>query len=132
MKIIADSSSLYSSKEAKEKGFTILPVSITMNGKSYKDYDEILPDALLSFMMQGAIPKSSQPAIGEILEAYTSADEDILVLNKPSDMPIHPSLNNYENTLANAVAYYYDIQNIPFFRHIIIYCIYCFFILFSS
>ena len=29
-------------------------------------------------------------------------------------MPIHPSLNNYENTLANAVAYYYDSQNIPF------------------
>lgn len=41
-------------------------------------------------------------------------DEDILVLNKPADMPIHPSLNNYENTLANAVAYYYDSQNIPF------------------
>ncbi len=41
-------------------------------------------------------------------------DEDILVLNKPSDMPIHPSLNNYENTLANAVAYYYDSQNMPF------------------
>lgn len=41
-------------------------------------------------------------------------DEDILVLNKPFDMPIHPSLNNYENTLANAVAYYYDKQNIPF------------------
>ena len=41
-------------------------------------------------------------------------DEDILVLNKPADMPIHPSLNNYENTLANAVAFYYDNQNIPF------------------
>lgn len=41
-------------------------------------------------------------------------DEDILVLNKPANMPIHPSLNNYENTLANAVAYYYDNQNIPF------------------
>ena len=41
-------------------------------------------------------------------------DEDILVLNKPTDMPIHPSLNNYENTLANAVAYYYESQNIPF------------------
>lgn len=41
-------------------------------------------------------------------------DEDILVLNKPADMPIHPSLNNYENTLANAVAYYYDSKNVPF------------------
>ena len=42
-------------------------------------------------------------------------DEDIVVINKPSDMPIHPSQNNYENTLANAAAYYYEItQNIPF------------------
>ena len=41
-------------------------------------------------------------------------DEDILVLNKPADMPIHPSLNNYENTLANAVANYYAKQNMPF------------------
>ena len=35
-------------------------------------------------------------------------DEDILVLNKPADMPIHPSLNNYENTLANGVSAYYQ------------------------
>lgn len=34
-------------------------------------------------------------------------DEDILVVNKPADMPIHPSLNNYENSLGNAVAWYY-------------------------
>ena len=34
-------------------------------------------------------------------------DEDIVVVNKPADMPIHPSLNNYENTLGNAAAYYY-------------------------
>ena len=41
-------------------------------------------------------------------------DEDVLVLNKPADMPIHPSLNNYENTLANGVAFYYQTQNSPF------------------
>lgn len=41
-------------------------------------------------------------------------DEDILVVNKPADMPIHPSINNYENTLANAVAWYFQQQNIPF------------------
>lgn len=41
-------------------------------------------------------------------------DEDILVVNKPADMPVHPSLNNYENTLANGVAYYYQSQNTPF------------------
>lgn len=34
-------------------------------------------------------------------------DEDILVINKPANTPIHPSQGNYENTLANGVAYYY-------------------------
>lgn len=37
-------------------------------------------------------------------------DEDILVVNKPARMPIHPSLNHYENTLANAVVHYYTSQ----------------------
>lgn len=42
-------------------------------------------------------------------------DEDIAVINKPADMPIHPSQNNYENTLANAAAYYYETEkNTPF------------------
>lgn len=34
-------------------------------------------------------------------------DEDILVIDKPADMPIHPSINNYENTLANGLVDYY-------------------------
>ena len=41
-------------------------------------------------------------------------DEDLLVINKPAGMPIHPSINNYGNTLANALAYYYESQNKPF------------------
>ena len=41
-------------------------------------------------------------------------DEDIIVINKPAGMPIHPSINNYGNTLANALAYYYEKQNRPF------------------
>lgn len=41
-------------------------------------------------------------------------DEDILVLNKPAGMPIHPSLNNYTNSMANALAYYFQSQGKPF------------------
>ena len=41
-------------------------------------------------------------------------DEDIVVVNKPADMPIHPSLNNYENTLGNAAAYYFAKQDKAF------------------
>lgn len=41
-------------------------------------------------------------------------DEDILVINKAADTPIHPSQGNYDNTLANAVAYYYQQKGEPF------------------
>ena len=41
-------------------------------------------------------------------------DEDLMVINKERDTPIHPSVNNHENTLANAVMYYFSSQNIPF------------------
>lgn len=41
-------------------------------------------------------------------------DADILVLNKACDTPIHPTLNNYDNTLANGVMYYYKNQGKSF------------------
>lgn len=41
-------------------------------------------------------------------------DEDILVVNKPYNMPIHPSVNNYDNTLANGIMYYYEKQDKPY------------------
>lgn len=41
-------------------------------------------------------------------------DEDLMVINKQADTPIHPSQGNYENTLANGVAWYFAQQNIPF------------------
>lgn len=41
-------------------------------------------------------------------------DEDLMVINKPAGMPIHPSMNNYYNSLANSLAYYFAQQNCPF------------------
>lgn len=34
-------------------------------------------------------------------------DEDILLVNKPSGMPIHPSVNNYDTSVANALAWHF-------------------------
>ena len=41
-------------------------------------------------------------------------DEDLMVINKPAGMPIHPSMNNYYNSLANGLAYYFEQQHCPF------------------
>lgn len=41
-------------------------------------------------------------------------DEDLLVVNKPADTPIHPSMGNRENTLANGVLFHYSQLGNPF------------------
>lgn len=41
-------------------------------------------------------------------------DEDIIVLNKPAGMPVHPSQGHYTDTLSNGLAYYYQQLNEPF------------------
>ncbi len=41
-------------------------------------------------------------------------DEDILCVNKPGNMPTHPSQNHHDDTLANAVMYRYRSGNFTF------------------
>ena len=35
-------------------------------------------------------------------------DDDVLVINKPAGLVVHPGHGNYEHTLLNALAYYFD------------------------
>ena len=41
-------------------------------------------------------------------------DEDLFVIDKPAGMPIHPSRNNPDNSLGNALAWYMKEKGIPF------------------
>ena len=41
-------------------------------------------------------------------------DEDLMVINKPAGLPIHPSMGNYTHSLGNAVAGYFARQDCPF------------------
>lgn len=41
-------------------------------------------------------------------------DENLICVNKPFDMPTHPTHGHYDDTLANALAFYYKEKGIPF------------------
>ena len=41
-------------------------------------------------------------------------DEDLMIINKPAGMPIHPSLNNHDNSLGNALAWLFQERSEPF------------------
>lgn len=46
-------------------------------------------------------------------------DEDLMVINKPAGVPIHPSQGNYDNTLANGIACYFQEQGQQFVCRVI-------------
>lgn len=81
IKIMADTSILMSSYEAKEKGITIAPLSVTINGNTYKEMDEITSMDFVKIVREGHLPTSSQPAIGDILANFNAVDENDEIIN---------------------------------------------------
>ena len=80
--IVSDSSILYSQKDAKEKlGVYTTPLSVTVNGKSYREFEEIDPKSFIEIIEEGHHPSSSQPAIGEKIELYEKLSESGEVLD---------------------------------------------------
>ena len=68
--IVSDTSTLYSTSQAKEAGFTVAPLSVTIAGKSYREFDEISAEEFVKIIRQGHMPTSSQPALGEVEAMY--------------------------------------------------------------
>jgi len=62
-------------------------------------------DVLSLHLLEDIEETSIQPIYVNIPILYE--DEDLLVINKPANMPIHPSMNHHEGTLANGLLYYY-------------------------
>ena len=79
VRIISDSSTLYSTADAREAGFAVSPLSVTIAGKSYREFDEISGDRCVGIIGEGHMLTSSQPAIGEVTALYEEfAGEEIL------------------------------------------------------
>ena len=79
VRIISDSSTLYSPTQAREAGFAVSPLSVTIGGQTYREFEEISSRQFVDIIMQGHMPTSSQPAIGEVSELYEEfAGEPIL------------------------------------------------------
>lgn len=76
VKIVSDTSTLFSKKEGQERGLSISPLSISIDHKSYYEYEEISSLELLERIEKGAIPTSSQPSIGDKIAIYEKLAQD--------------------------------------------------------
>lgn len=90
-----------------------MPESILVNGVHYYMKQTLKAgDRLLVRIQETESSRNIPPVCAPLSIVYE--DEDLIVVNKPAGMPIHPSLNNYTNSLANALAWYYQQQRKPF------------------
>lgn len=79
---------------------------IILNGKSVTVREKVKEGDVFTLCLCEETPSENVVAV-DIPLCILYEDEDILAVSKPKDMPVHPSLHNYENTLGNAVMYYY-------------------------
>ena len=70
IKIVSDSSTLYSKEEAKKNNLDVRSLSVTIDNKSFKELEELTTEGLVKLIEEGAVPSSSQPAIGDVVEMY--------------------------------------------------------------
>lgn len=105
----------------KEKGYSEQnlvnlkkdPYSIQVNG-SYEHQNYVLEkgDCLTVQIRE----QDSSDGILPVKLSFTIVyeDEDLFVIDKPAGMPIHPSRNNPDNSLGNALTWYMKEKGIPF------------------
>lgn len=104
-----------------EKGFSAqnitnlkkIPQSILRNG-TWAYVNEVLGDGdiLEVFIVEN---DSSHNIVATPMKLdIVHEDEDILVINKPAGLPVHPSQNHFTDTLANGVMHYFTFQGIPY------------------
>jgi len=110
LRIITDSTSDFTLEQAKDLNIDMIPITININNKSYRDGIDISKEEFYEVLVEGKYyPKTSQPALGEFLERFEDAKkkhETVLVI------VIAKTLSGSVNTaqMAKDMAEYDDIH----------------------
>lgn len=90
-----------------------MPDSVQLNGTpAFMNRTLKAGDGLIIHIQETVSSEKILPV--ELPLSIIYEDADLMVINKPAGMPVHPSMKNYTNTLGNALAWYFASQNKPF------------------
>lgn len=88
------------------------PEGICLNDTWCHTYDRVLVgDTLTVRIIEAKSSENIPPTYiseDDFRDMTVYEDEDILLINKPARLPVHPSLGHHEDTLANYCAYHYQ------------------------
>ena len=79
MRIVADSSVMFSVEEGARRGMTVLPLTVSIDGTTWLEYEDISSEEFLALVRAGALPQSASPPPALTLAAYDT-DEEVVHL----------------------------------------------------
>jgi 23S rRNA pseudouridine1911/1915/1917 synthase len=88
--------------------------NILVNGEKVKQNYKVKPKDEVSMVLPYPVREIELIAQDIPLEIHYE-DETLVVVNKPSNMVVHPAYGNYTGTLVNALVYHFD--NLPYRIH---------------
>lgn len=89
------------------------PECVQVNGRNAYMNHPLAPGDLLTIQIIEEISSQNILPVQLPLDIVYE-DEDLIVLNKAAGMPIHPSMKNRDNSVANALAWYFRAKKVPF------------------
>ena len=83
---------------------------VLVNGKEVKQNYKVKP--LDNIIVYSDLSPESTDVVPEKMDLnITYEDEDLMIINKPAGMVVHPGSGNYSGTLLNGIAYYLQQKN---------------------
>lgn len=95
------------------KHLKFLPNGIMLNGQKVTVRARLRLGDKLSLAIEDASPCENLSPV-DLPIGIVYEDEDMVIPNKPPNMPTHPSRNHYDDTVANALAFRYREAGVPF------------------
>ena len=80
MKIITNTAALFRPEEGKRLGITVVPAGVSVGDRALRDYIDIGADEYTELLKIRESAFSSQPSVGDVMEALADPDEEAIVL----------------------------------------------------
>ncbi len=87
--------------------------AVLVNGKEVKSNYKVKPRDFIKVILPRTLDGLGKAIAQDIPLDIIYEDEDLLIVNKPAGLIVHPGIGNPDGTLVNALAYYFQDEDLP-------------------
>jgi DegV family protein with EDD domain len=80
VRVVVATSICLTVEQAAERGITLVPLRIGVDGRDYRDVIDIGPSELYRLLRRGVVPTTAAPSVGDYAAAYEAAPGPVLCL----------------------------------------------------